>query len=116
MVGQISNMRYKKISELIFILDILFIENVQICANKHSKITLETKNVSNTFKINANMMDDYRNLSPERIPSIPGKKAAIERFIAESEDRLNNQIFHVNFTCYKSCFIFRYVYSLNSYV
>jgi len=68
-----------------------------------------------TFKINANMMDDYRNLSPEKIPSIPGKEAAIERFIAVSEDRLNSQIFHLNFY-YKSCFIFRYVYSLILYV
>jgi len=41
--------------------------------------------------------DGYRNLPPEKIPSIPDKEAAIERFIAVSEDRLNSQIFHVNF-------------------
>lgn len=53
------------------------------------------------------MMDDYRNLPPERIPSMPGKEAAVERFMAMSDDRLSSQIFHVNF-CYKSCSIFRY--------
>jgi len=84
---------------------------MQICASEHSKIKISKPKMLNTFKINANMMDDYRNLPSEKIPSIPGKEAAIERFIAVSEDRLNSQIFHVNF-CYKSCFIFRYVYLL----
>jgi len=52
-------------------------------------------------------MDDYRNLSHERIPSMLDKEAAVERFMAVSDDRLSSQIFHVNFS-YKSCSIFRY--------
>ncbi|XP_011698381.1 PREDICTED: uncharacterized protein LOC105456207 [Wasmannia auropunctata] len=40
------------------------------------------------------MMDDYRNLPPERISSMPGKEAAVERFMAVSDDRLSSQIFH----------------------
>lgn len=49
------------------------------------------------FNVNANVMDDYRNLPPERILSVPCKEAVLERFMAVSDDRLSSQIFHVNF-------------------
>ncbi|KAL0104199.1 hypothetical protein PUN28_017133 [Cardiocondyla obscurior] len=40
------------------------------------------------------MMDGYRNLSRERIPTLPRKEAAVERFMVMSDDRLSSQIFH----------------------